>query len=71
MRIIHHSKVNPLVNPVSMDDIIISESGERYQVKQNMCGEFWLRHIKDGFDLTKPVSGQIEICRKIFELINI
>ena len=71
MSIHHHSKVNALCNPVTMDDIVISESGEKYIVKQTMSGEYWLRHIKSGIDLTYPVSGQIGIVRQIFELGNI
>lgn len=66
-----YSAVNPLLNPVCMDDIIIAASGERYQVKQNMRGEFWLRHIRDGFDLTHAESGQVAICRQIDQLANI
>ncbi len=71
MTIHHHSKVNPLVNPVQEGDVIISESGERYQVKQNMVGAYWLVHIKSAHQLTQPVSGQVEICRAISELANI
>ena len=71
MSIHHHSKVNALTNPVTSGDIIIAESGERYIVKQTICGDYWLRHIKDNFDLTHPVSGQIGIIRQIVELANI
>jgi len=38
---------------------------------QNMRGEYWLRHIKDNFDLTRPVDGQIGICRQIHDLVNV
>ena len=71
MNIHHHSKVNPLINPVAANDIVIAESGERYKVMQNISGEYWLRHIRDNFDLTYPVFGQIEICRQITDLQNI
>lgn len=67
----HHSKVNALINPVFSDDIVIAESGEKFQVKQNMRGEFWLKHMASGFDLTRPVSGQIAIVSQIADLINI
>lgn len=70
MPTIHHSKVNPLVNPVSPGDYIIAESGERYIVRDNMRGEYWLQHAS-GADLTWPVSGQIAICRQIADLANI
>jgi hypothetical protein len=66
-----HDAVNPLVNPVTAGDNIISESGEKYIVMQNMSGEYWLRHIKDNFDLTRPVDGQIGICRQIHDLANV
>lgn len=65
MKIIHHSKVNPLVNPVQDGDIVEAQSGERYAVRQTMRGEYWLEHVKSGFKLTYPVSGQIEICTVI------
>ncbi len=67
----HHSAVNALTNPVTMDDIVIAESGERYVVCQNMAGEYWLRHAASGVDLTRPVAGQIGIVRQIAELANI
>ncbi len=70
MGIHKYSAVNPLVNPVTCDDIVIAESGERYTVKQNICGEYWLQHIS-GNDLTHPVSGQIAICSQIDQLANI
>lgn len=71
MSIHHHSAVNPLVNPVTDGDIVIAESGEKYQVKQTIGGEYWLRHVLNNFDLTHPVSGQIGICRQIYDLANI
>ena len=71
MSIHHHAKVNALCNPVTMDDIIIAESGERYIVKQTMSGDYWLRHAKSGIDLTHPVSGQIGLVRQINDLVNI
>lgn len=71
MGIHHHSVVNALTNPVTDGDIIIAESGERYQVKQALNGDYWLRHIKDNFDLTHPVSGQIGIVGQIAQLVNI
>lgn len=71
MATIHHSKVNALVNPVTCGDIVIAESGERYMVQQNMRGEYWLKHIKSGFNLTQPAMGQIAICSRIAELVNI
>lgn len=71
MSIHHHSKVNALTNPVTSGDIIIAESGERYIVMQNLYGEYWLKHIKDNFHLTHPVSGQIGIISQIVELANI
>ena len=67
----HHSTVNPLVNPVTSGDHIISESGERYMVMQTINGHYWLRHLKDGFDLTRPIDGQIGICRQIHDLANV
>ena len=67
----HHSKVNALVNPVSCGDMVIAESGERYLVKQTMCGDYWLQHAKTGINLTNPVSGQIGIVRQIADLANI
>ena len=70
MGIHRYDAVNPLVNPVSMDDVIISESGTRFVVKQNMVGEFWLQH-ETGHDITRPVSGQIGICSQIDQLVNI
>lgn len=66
----HHSKVNPLVNPVTCGDCVIAESGERYFVRQNMAGHYWLQHAS-GHNLTHPVSGQIDICRQIADLANI
>ena len=71
MQIHHHSNVNPLVNPVAPGDYVIAESGERYIVRDNMRGEYWLEHISSGFKLTYPVSGQIGICTQIAELANI
>ena len=71
MAIHQHSKVNALCNPVTNGDIIIAQSGERYQVKQSMCGEYWLRHIKSGIDLTHPEMGQTAIIRQIDQLANI
>jgi polyhydroxyalkanoate synthesis regulator protein len=71
MNVHHHSKVNPLVNPVYSGDIVIAESGERYLVKSGMSGDYWLVHAKSGQDLTRPVMGQVEICRSIAELANI
>ena len=65
-----YSSVNPLVNPVSCDDIIISESGEHYTVKQTINGDYWLQH-SSGENLTQPVSGQIAICYQIDQLGNI
>ena len=67
----HHARVNPLVNPVAPEDIVIAESGERYTVKQNMRGEYWLQHSASKHNLTHPVSGQVGICRQIFDLVNI
>ena len=67
----HHSKVNPLCNPVSFGDIVISETGENYQIMQNMAGDYWIRHVKDQFDITSPVSGQIAICSQIAGLIDL
>jgi hypothetical protein len=67
----HHSKVNPLVNPVIAGDHVIAESGEKYIVMQTMSGHYWLRHIRDQFDLTHPVDGQVAICRQIYDLANI
>ena len=66
----HHSKVNALVNPVFDGDCIISESGERYFVRQTMSGQFWLQH-SSGHHLTHPVEGQIGIVGQISELANI
>ena len=71
MNVHHHSKVNALINPVTSGDIVIAESGEKYHVMQTMCGDYWLRHIKSGIDLTRPVSGQIEIVGQINQLANI
>lgn len=72
MKIIHHSKVNPLVNPVEEGDLVEAQSGERYIVKQTMCGDYWLKHVKSGQDLTRPVPGQSAICYQIAnELQNI
>lgn len=71
MNVHHHSKVNPLVNPVTPGDHIIAESGERYIVRDNMCGEYWLQHIQSGAHLTHPVSGQVAICAQIADLANI
>lgn len=68
MSIHHHSKVNALCNPVTAGDLVIAESGEKYEVKQNMRGEYWLRHVLSGHDLTHPVSGQIGIVRQIDQL---
>lgn len=67
----HHSKVNPLVNPVQAGDIITAESGESYEVRQNISGEYWLTHVRSGQHLTHPVPGQIAICRAIADLVNI
>lgn len=63
-----YSSVNPLVNPVITNDIIVAESGEKYIVKQTINGEYWLQHILSGYNLTHPVSGQIGICSQIYEL---
>jgi hypothetical protein len=53
-------------------DIVISESGEKYQVRQNMAGDYWLRHVASGIDLTYPApGGQIAIIRAIADLANI
>lgn len=72
MTVHHHSKVNPLVNPVSAGDIVCAESGESYEVKQTMNGEYFLRHVQSSFDLCGPLpGGQVAICRKIAELANI
>lgn len=71
MNTYHHSKVNPLCNPVSMGDVVLSETGERYEVKQNMAGDYWLRHVRDQFDITSPVTGQIAICRQIAGLADL
>lgn len=71
MSIYHHSKVNALTNPVTSGDMVIAESGERYIVKQTMCGEYWLQHAKSGHNLTQPVMGQIGIVRQIDSLSNI
>jgi len=71
MNVHHHSKVNALVNPVASGDHVIAESGERYIVMQTMAGQYWLRHIRDNFDLTHPVDGQVGICRQIHDLANI
>lgn len=70
MQVIHHSRVNPLVNPVAPGDHVIAESGEKYIVRDNMRGEYWLQHVS-GFNLTHPVAGQIAICRQIADLANI
>jgi hypothetical protein len=67
----HHSVVNALTNPVTMDDIILSETGERYIVKQSLKGDYWLQHAASGIDLTYPVSGQINIVSQIADLVNI
>lgn len=67
----HCSAVNALCNPVTQGDVIIAASGERYQVCQGIMGEYWLRHIKSGQDLTRPISGQIGICSQIAGLENI
>lgn len=67
----HHAKVCALTNPVTSGDIVIAESGERYLVKQTMCGDYWLQHAKSGHNLTNPVSGQIAIVRQIADLANI
>jgi len=36
-----------------------------------MYGDYWLRHIESGIDLTRPVSGQIGIVGQIDQLRNI
>ena len=66
-----YNAVNPLINPVFADDLIIAASGERYIVRQTMTGHFWLQHALSGFNLTHPVDGQIGICRQIDDLANI
>lgn len=71
MKIVHHSKVNPLVNPVAPGDLVIAESGERYIVRDTMMGHYWLQHAASGFNLTHPVSGQIALCRQIAQLADI
>jgi hypothetical protein len=70
MKTHRHDSVNPLVNPVQADDRVISESGERYIVRQNMRGDYWLQHAS-GANLTQPVSGQVAICRQIADLVNV
>lgn len=72
MSIHHHSRVNALINPVSSGDLVIAESGEKYQVLQTMSGDYWLRHVASGADLTRPApGGQIGIVRQIADLVNI
>ena len=63
-------RVNPLVNPALPGDYIIASSGERYIVRDNMRGEYWLQHAS-GFNLTQPVSGQIALCSQIQQLADI
>jgi hypothetical protein len=67
MNIHRYDAVNPLINPVFHGDQIIAESGEKYIVKQGMCGTFWLQHVS-GADLTRPVNSQIDICTQIEQL---
>lgn len=71
MAIHHHSKVNALTNPASAGDIIIAQSGERYQVYQTMSGEYWLRHVLSGADITRPAMGQVALVRQIAGLIDL
>jgi hypothetical protein len=71
MGIHHHSKVNALINPVTSNDVVLAESGEKYLVCQNIAGHYWLKHLASGNDLTHPISGQIGIVRQIADLVNI
>lgn len=71
MKTVRHSKVNPLVNPVECDDVIIAESGEKCIVGQNMRGEYWLKHILGGSNLTCQIACQSGICYQISQLANI
>lgn len=71
MAIHKHSSVNPLVNPVSSGDIIIAESGERYIIRQNMAGYYWIAHARSNAPITAPVDGQVAICGAISDLINL
>lgn len=70
MNIHRFDAINPLTNPALPGDHIIASSGERYIVRDNMRGEYWLQH-SSGFHLTHPVSGQIELCRQIDQLAHI
>ena len=65
-----HDRVNPLVNPVRAGDHVIAESGQRFIVRQNLRGDFWLDYAAGGH-LTQPVSGQVGICMQIAELENL
>jgi hypothetical protein len=67
MSIYHYNQVNPLINPVMQGDLIVAASGEKYIVKQGMCGTFWLQHVS-GADLTRPVDSQVDICTQIGQL---
>lgn len=72
MSVHHHSRVNALTCPVMSGDLVIAESGEKYQVLQTMGGDYWLRHVATGIDLTHPApGGQIGIVRQIAGLANI
>ncbi len=70
MQTLRFDQVNPLVRPALPGDCIIAASGERYFVRDNMRGEYWLQHAS-GFNLTHPVSGQVELCRQINQLADI
>lgn len=65
-----HDSVNPLINPVAAGDYILAESGTHFIVRQNMVGDYWLDYAAGGH-LTHPVSGQVEICRQIANLVNL
>lgn len=70
MAVYSWNQVNPLRCPVRDGDLVRSESGESYVVRQGFHG-YWLQHT-DGFDLTRPCGNdQIAICRQIADLANI
>ena len=65
-----YDQVNPLTNPVMADDCVISETGERYFVRESIAG-YWIQHA-DGACITHPIGhDQMAICRVIDQLADL
>lgn len=66
-----YSAVNPLINPVSAGDCIISKKDELFYVNQGMGCDYWLEN-SNGQQITAVSDGQIAICAEIYDtLVNL